>query len=292
MPAPAAPAATPTPVDASQTQDWFAAAPEDSFDKLFENTEGAIAVDTPAEPPVASPATQPASDEPFIKASTGTVYKTREDAVKGIETKDATIEQLRKLVVERTGVDPLTGRPVPPVVQPPQSYLEDRKRYYTDLRTAVETNNEEAYFNAQAKLVADMLQPYLPVVTSTAKAQALRSLPDPIQQYVGTPDYEASLKEVPLLANAIQAAEQNPNMFQQLPDLYRLAYAQNISRKLPELTKGAQTPPSPAPRPAAAPTTLTPMTGGSTAAPSLATSAGRKAIIENAIARGIADIKF
>lgn len=289
-----------TPQSASQTEGWFNAAPTgDSFDELFPPTEGTPAPTTaqptgaPSPESVAQP--QPA-DEPFLKAATGTVYKTREDAVKGIEAKDAAIQQLREQLVARTGVDPFTGRPVAIEPQSPRSYLEDRGRYFQDLRTAVAKGDEGLYFETQAKLISDMISPYMPVVVGTAKEQALRALPEEVRGYVNTPDYSETLKDIPLLAQAIQAAEQSPQLFQQLPDLYRLAYAQNITRKLPEITRAAQpstaqSPQNTAPRPSLTPGTLTPQ-GTPTAPPSLATREGRKAIIDRGIASGLADLTF
>lgn len=285
-----------TPQDASQTANWFADATGDSFDDLFPPTDGVPAPTTaqPTGAPSPEPAPQtPPADEPFLKAATGTIYKTREDAIKGIEAKDAAIQQLRDRWIAQTGVDPLTGRPVATEPQTPHSYLDDQNRYFQDLQVAVERGDKAKYFETQAKLIQDFISPYMPVVAGAAKEQAVRGLPEEIRQYVGSSEFGETIRDIPLLAQAISAAEQQPQLFSQLPDLYRLAYAQNVTRKLPEITRAAQVPqtPNPTPRPSAAPSTLTPQ-GAPSTPPSLATREGRKAIIERAMANGLADMTF
>jgi hypothetical protein len=289
-----APASAPaTPRDGSQTANWFAAAPDDAFDTLFPQTEGIIPDQSQAAPPAEqTPAPAPQAqppDEPFLKAPSGTVYKTRDEAIKGIETKDATIQQLRERIAAREGVDPLTGRPVAPPPQAPVNYLQNQDAYFTALHNAVERGDKSAYLQAQVKLVQDILQPYVPVVVGAAKDRALNSVPEPIRKFVGTPEYQDALRNSPVLQNAIQSAEQNPEWASQLPEFYSLAYAQYVATQLPKSAAPAQPNSNPSPRPPTAPGTLTPPTQPA-AQPSLATSEGRKAIIERGLASGTADM--
>src|SRR5438105_3686875 len=126
-----------------QTQGWLGNAPTGdlTLDQLF--PPDSPVGDLTQAPPTTQPATTPAAPaapaasapppENFISTSTGTVYKTRDEAVKGLEHKDQLIEKLRKDHIEKFGVDPITGQKVghqpatapstTPSAQPP-SYLE------------------------------------------------------------------------------------------------------------------------------------------------------------------------
>src|SRR6185312_13675913 len=89
----------------------------------------------------------PTVEDFFLKAPTGSVYKTKEDAERGIAEKDSTIENLRKFAIEQTGFDPLTKRQVaqvpvrtpqatPPPTPEDNSYVKNPKKYVEDLSKA------------------------------------------------------------------------------------------------------------------------------------------------------------
>src|SRR5271166_655933 len=135
----------------SGLQGWNPPTGDDDFDALFqrvgvdgENLTNSNTVPTELttasveEPAPQTPEVAPAEPSRFeLKTKTGTVYKTAEDAVKGIETKDRTIEQLRSMIAAVTGEDPLSKAGIKPgttnAPQKPVSYLQDRRRFAQDL---------------------------------------------------------------------------------------------------------------------------------------------------------------
>jgi len=111
--------------------------------------------------PVAQAAPEPTKAPEFVlKTATGPIYKSPEDAVRGIEQKDQLISQLRSMVSAVTGEDPLRKSGAVPgqtTSQPkPVSYLQDSRRYAEDLTKAAElgqkTGNWDAYRNVSAQL--------------------------------------------------------------------------------------------------------------------------------------------
>lgn len=264
-----------------------------SFDDLFPPDGAQTTVTPPAAP---DPQVQP---DYFLKTSTGTVYKTAEEAAQGIAHKDALLEKLRQREISRTGVDPLTEKQVSAPKDPvqPVNYLQDKKRYFSDLKAAVDGNNEEAYLNAQTKLVFDALEStgLAPVITSFAKSQAVEKVSNEIKDFRTfreSPDYNESVGKFQILQQAIEQAENNTALYAQLPELYQIAYYVSRGVKLPEIVKATPTPQATQPsRPSLSQSTLTPP---SAMAPQegLRTSEGRKAIISRMESQGIGDMKW
>lgn len=226
------PAATP-----DVPENFMADAPDLTFDQMFADTTS----QTPSVPQVPEPQTPAPSQSQFeIKTSTGTVYKTVEDAVKGIEHKDATIDRLRTELALRDGVDPITKQPIHSPAQQGSSYLQDQKKYMKDLASAVEKGDEDAYFQTQAKFVSDLLAPIAPIITDFAKSRAVERVSSEISEFStfrSSDDFKVVLKDNPALAGAIQAAESDFRGHEQLPELYRLAYLAAQGRKLPEILR-------------------------------------------------------
>jgi hypothetical protein len=236
--------------------------------------------------------------EPVIKTKTGTVYKTIEDAVSGIEHKDALIAQLREQAKQTTGRDPLAARP--PVTQPsgPKSYLEDEDQYFADIAEAVTNKNTKAYMQAQQKLTWDILGPLAPTITSLARANAEQIVSRDIPEFKGfrnSEQYTQLEQESPLLADAIRSAEMNPQASSQLPELYRVAYLASQGRRVPELLQSVRTDnPSVQPRPTVHSTQVSPpvVTGIPVSPPSLDSREGRKALIDRMEGQGIGNLKW
>lgn len=236
---------------------------------------------------------------PVIKTTTGTVYNSLEDATRGVEEKDKLISELRAKLSAREGVDPITNKPVGSQTTSPEvpvSYLQDRKKYFQDLRTAVERNDEEAYFNAQLKLLNDAMSPYAGILQTTAKTQAVESvsteLPD-FREIMRTPEFEQTLDSMPILKNAIQFAENDPSGAAQLRELYKVAYFTTQGRRMPELVRNTPPPTPTQPRPAMVASSVPPpATPNSGIRPDLSTSEGRKAIIEQQKALGVDRLRF
>jgi hypothetical protein len=305
--------------------DWAPPGGDEDFDSFFQRVgnDGESLADSnaipaepttePAEPaPAQTPASQPSKFE--LKTATGTVYKSPEDAVKGIEQKDQLINQLRSMVAAVTGEDPLSKSGIKPgqtpAPQKPVRYLEDRRRFAQDLTKAAEVgqsqDNWDPYGNVLGQYVYEIVQsavgPYMPVVQNVGKQQAIEDItrdnPE-FRKFYGSEEYQKVLEERPKLATYIQTLEGNPTMQEDLREMYISAWEHAQARKVPELVKQHQNPPTPTPRmpsqPVSRPSVQVPDQNRVAAQPnrpSLATSAGRRAIIEDAEAKGVADLQF
>jgi hypothetical protein len=307
---------------------WNPPGGDADFDSFFSGVgkQGEEVADSNAIPPV-EPTTEPtepvaATPEPSkapefsLKTATGTVYKTPEDAVRGIEQKDQLISQLRSMVSAVTGEDPLRKSGAVPgqqIQQPkPVSYLQDSRRYAEDLTKAADmgqkTGNWDAYRNVQAQLQFETIQstvgPYMPVVQNVGRQQAMdevsRSIPE-FRQFYGSSEYQKVLESRPKLAGFIQQAETQPTLQEELKELYMSVYDSAQASKLPSLVKQNQAPsnPTPAPRmplpPVSRPSLNVPdqNRGNSPAIkPGLQTSAQRQALIAQLKDRGVEDFIF
>jgi len=267
-----------------------------SLDDIFgeESSTSTTVVNNPNEPATATPTTTPSG--PFLKTKTGTVYKSVEDAVEGIEHKDTLIAQLREQVKQRSGVDPLAAQRS--TSTPSTSYNDNKQQYFADIAKAVDNKDTEAYYAAQQKLVLDSLGFLSPTITSLSKANAERVVSEQIPEFKGflaSEQYARISEESPLLADAIRSAEANPAAANQLPELYRIAYLANQGRRVPELIQSVRTENPPVQqRPTVQSTPLAPpaTTGVPTVQPSLDTAAGRKALIEQMEGKGIGNQKW
>lgn len=289
----------PEPITApSDTVDLSGAPGADiNWDELFPSDPGAS---VPSQPATATPsdATLPASQPPapvspsdFLKTTTGTVYKSQEDAIKGIEHKDTLIEQLRQRYILERGIDPITNQPVQPTPQGPVPYSQDPQRYFKDLVDAVQKNDPAAYYEAQQRMILDTLGPLGPTITNLAKAQATEAVSAELKDFKevsSSEPYRKVLEEIPELKNAIELAESDYRFHNRLPGLLKVAYLAAQGRRMPELLRAQQPAAQPAQptRPTTVPSTLTPPTEPSVAA-SLYSAEGRKALIANLEGRGI-----
>lgn len=282
----------PNPNPAKPGENWMNGAPPDDFDALFPP----VGAETPQAPPQGTP---PPPAEPFLTAQSGTVYKTREDAIKGTEEKDALIKSLRERWIAEKGIDPVTNKQVgapPQPAQPPAAppnYLQDQNRYFMDLQKAVEAKDPRAYLETQAQLVRSVIDPYRGVIQQAAEFAALQGLPEDVQKFVRGPDFTKTLESDPLLAGAVQQAKNDPQYSAQLPGLYNLTYKVHLAQQLPELLKQQQAAPGspPPPRPTLAPATQTPPATPSVQ-PGLESRDGRKAIIQRAEQSGLMDMRW
>jgi len=307
---------------------WNPPTGDEDFDSLFQRvgvdgenltnsntvpTELTTAAEEPA-PQVPEKAPEPQWRE--LKTKTGTVYKNYEDTVKGIETKDHTIEQLRSMLAAVTGEDPLSKSGIKPgttnAPQKPVSYLQDRRRFAQDLTKAAELGQKEdqwdPYGNVLGQYVYEIVQsavgPYMPVVQNVGKQQALenvsKDVPD-FRNFYGSQEYQKVLEQRPKLAGYIKTLEGNPTMQEDLAEQYRDVWNEHQVKKLAELasrpTPVAQ---NPTPR-----TPLQPRTSDfkqepndgmrrnqPQTKPTLATKEGRRMLIEELEKRGLADVNF
>src|SRR6267378_1253008 len=300
------------------TQTWNPPTGDDDFDSLFQRIgiDGESIANSNAISEVPTTETpEPAKFE--LKTKTGTVYKTMEDTVKGIETKDRTIDQLRSMLAAVTGEDPLSKSGIKPgqttAPQKPVSYLQDDVRFAQDLTQAAETgqktNDWKPYRNTLGQFVYEVVQsavgPYMPVVQNVGKQQALetvsRDVPE-FRSFYGTKEYQEVLERRPKLAGYIKTLEDNPTMQEDLAEQFKDVWNDHQVRKLVELaSKPAPVSQNPTPR-MPIQTTRTPdfkqepndgmRRQTPVAKPTLATAEGRKALIEELERRGLADVHF
>lgn len=276
--------------DPSTEVDWFADMPGgvEALDALFEEPQTTAPSDPHTEvQPQDEPAKEPEDD--FIRTGSGTVYKTKEDAIKGVEHKDALIEKLRMAEIARSGIDPLTGQPVRgPQTQAPVSYRQDPVRAYQELSEAVAKNDAKRFteildtLNKEA--LDERLAPFAPLITNLAKQQAIEAVEAELKgfrEFHSKPDFANVIKALPELEQAIQVAESDPRFHDKLAGLYKMSYLAAQGMRLPELIRARATT-APQNQPVRSPTnpgTLTPANATATK-PGLTTSEGRKAIIE------------
>lgn len=317
-----------TPVSQEPTEAWNPPGGDVDFDSFFSGVgkQGEEVADSNAIPPV-EPTTEatepvvqatqeaPKAPEFVLKTATGTVYKTPEDAVRGIEQKDQLISQLRSMVSAVTGEDPLRKSGAVPgqttIQQQPVSYLRDSRRYAEDLTKAADlgqkTGNWDSYRNVQAQLQFEVTQqavgPYMPVVQNVGRQQAMddvsRSIPE-FRNFYGSEAYNKVLESRPKLAGFIAHAETQPTLQEELKELYQSVYDSAQAMKLPELVKQNQpSTPTPAPRmpisQVSRPSLQVPdqNRGNSPAIkPGLQTSASRQALIEQLKQKGVEDFIF
>lgn len=307
MPDLTVPTAAPATVASPTNDSWLGNVPggDLTFDELFATPESpaqpttAPANATPVVQPTAQPSAQTPSPEDFFLKGAKSVYKTRDDAQKGLDSKDTLIEQLRNRYILERGVDPVTNQPVNISQNPqvPTNYLQDHARYGKDLAAAASKEDYEAYYNTQSKLIFDLLQPIAPIIQDFAKQRAVDSVSNEVKDFRAfreSEDYKNLMGSEKVLSEAINTAESDFRMHEQLPDLYKLAFWAAQGRKVPELIKAAQAQPAVAPaqptRQTVGQSTLSPASG--TVAESMSTSSGRQAIKARLEALGILDQKF
>lgn len=270
-----------------------------SFDDLFPSEEG----NQPAEPQVSAPGTQPSAapqappppPDFYLKAGES-VYKSAEDAAKGIEHKDSLIGRYRKFLSDN-GLDPDTLSPARQT--PPQeiNYMSDGKRYYQDLVAAVQKGDEEAYARVQHKYVNDAIAPAIPFITEVARQKAVREVTSEVPgftSFIDTPQYKEVLDGIPLLKQAISVAENDLNQSANLNQLYKIAYLTAQGRNLsqaPPAAPAAQPTPSPAGRTMTT-STMTPPPPGPGTSDWATNREARKSLIRDMESRGVQDVKF
>jgi hypothetical protein len=277
-----------------------AALDENSFDDLFP-ANGQKPATPAAQPQQAQPVQQtqtPAAqqqDQFFLKGD-NSVYKTQEEAVKGLNIKDQQLNELRQRYALITGIDPLTGKPVAPneAPQAEMDYFQNPNQYLEDLYKAAQKGGPEAYRDVQAKFIYDSVKPLQPILQKAARDQAVQSLTTELPgaaNFVGTPAYNQALEGNPELKQAISVGETDHRFHSRLPGLYKLAYLTSQGMQVPELLKAQAKTQTPQQQQVTQPvrTTVVPTTPAAarpTTPPSFKTIDGIKAIIADAEGRG------
>ena len=209
-------------------------------------------------------------------------YKTREAATQGLNEKDRLIAQLRQQYSLATGVDPITKQPLAQrQPAPDQNYLSNPESYLKDLSAA---KSAQELTRVQTKLVLDTLQPLQPLITSSAKQQALEQTKSQYQDFgtfYGSQEYTQVLEKTPSLKEAIDMAEGDYRFHNRLPDLYSTAYLVRNGMRLPQVLQeqAARPQPQATPAPRQSVTSTTPPPPEPTGQIGLNTPEARKALI-------------
>src|SRR5260221_13346151 len=211
----------------SQTSGWLSNSPggDLNLDDLYPNPEGALQAPLPPQPQVTQTPVVPST--PFIRTSTGTVYNSPEDTVRGIEEKDRIIAELRAAKAAETGIDPLKR----------QAPTEDPNTVaFKRLAKAAESGNAEDYVQTLREITLQTLAPYGPLMAEAGREKILRASASEnpaLREFVGSAEYAGILERRPLLREAIQRAESDPGAVQQLQEFYGLAYSDAVTRRGP-----------------------------------------------------------
>jgi len=280
---------------------------DQTFDSLFPAESASVTV-APAQQVTAQPGTQPnpgqqthpagttPQGQDYFLKGTSSVYKTSEEATKGINEKDALIEQLRQKYALTTGIDPVTGQPVGQVnQQQQQDYIQNPTKYLDDLYNAAKAGGPEAYRDVQSKFIFDAVKPLQPLLQRVARDQAAAEAGTEIKgmtEFLGSPAYQKALDSNPELKQAVSVGETDYRFHSRLPGLYKLAYLTAQGMQLPELLK-AQAAQSQTTAQSTQPvrTTVQPTTASRSttqgANPSFKTIEGIKATIADMESRGV-----
>lgn len=228
-----------------------------SLDDLFPNPE--LAGQQPAAE-ISAPA-PPAPPEYFLKAATGTVYKTIEDAVRGTEEKDRTIERQKQELAQIKA----QTQPQPTTQAAPGDY---QKQVFKRLAEAAQKNDETGYMNTLAEFQMSVLQQFAPALSGVVEDNAIRQVESEskdFRSWLSGPEYSRTLEQFPILAQAISTAKSDPRMAHQLSEFYRLAYRANVAEHANEIATTAARGAAPAPtptRPTLSANTPTPVPSG------------------------------
>lgn len=277
-----------TPLQTQLGSGWLNDAPggDSSLDELFPNPELQSQV---APAPAAAPPQAPAApaDEWFLVTPTGTKYRTREDAIKGITEKDRVISEQRQKTAP----------------QPVQTPADDPTRYFDELVESASKGDKKGYLDTFGRIVEQTIQQrlgvYGPMLTEVSHEKAIRELEHELpgsRQFIESGEFAVSLEAEPLLAQAIQFAKDNPQAAAQLHDLYRVSYLAAQGRKTAEFVRSAaanQPAPQVNTRAPMQTSTPTPTPGVQRVAqPDLYSREGRKAIIDAGDTRGVGNLDW
>jgi len=113
-----------------------------------------------------------------------------------------------------------------------------------------------------------ILGPVAPIIQQNVQRSAMeqvsKTVKDFNQSFFESQEFKSVMDENPTLSSAIKNAETYIEFKDQLPELYRIAYALTANKKVPEIVRQAQTTPTSTPtpqaRPTASPSTMNPPT--------------------------------
>lgn len=269
------------------------------FDELFP-PEGSQP--NPQETAGTPPSAPPQAPEFFLRAG-NSVYKTAEDAATGVAHKDTLIDRYRAYLAEQN-IDPDTlqskPKPTPQSPDDPYKFLGKEGNLFDALSDAVGKRDRVGYDRAINNAVEERLNatlgPLAPLISEVAQQRAVRRVSEDAKDF-GTfrysEEFQSVRKQIPLLDNAIKAAEGDFRMAEQLPDLYRMVYLiHQGGRKSDPVVSTAPAVNPPTARPTTTPSTMTPPPPGVPTQNWATDSGSRKQLIKDMETRGIKDFQF
>jgi hypothetical protein len=211
-----------------------------TLDELFPNPETAPQGQN-SNAQVSVQQTQP---EYFLKTGT-TSYKSLEEAVRGTEEKDRTVERLKAELAQLKQQAPVA----PATTLPAEDY---RKTMFKRLAEAAQKGDETGYMDVLAEFQSATLAQFAPALTGVYEEQAINKVESEakdFRQWLHSPDYTRTLEQFPRLADAIRASKSDPRLAGQLEEFYRLAYRAYAAEHVNELQAQAARSSAPAPTP-------------------------------------------
>lgn len=273
------------------------------FDELFPS-EGDHAVAQPTVPET-TPQNLPQAPPDFFLKTEKSVYKTSEDAARGVAHKDQLIDRYRAYLQDQN-IDPdtLQTRPKPAVQDPsdPYRYLGKEGKIFDDLSDALTRHDKAGYDKVLSQAFDEKLNatlgPLAPLIAEISQQRAVRQVSEQAKDFSTfrySDDFTKVRQSIPLLDNAIKSAESDYRMSDQLPDLYRMVYLIHQGGQKPEPAPNTGLPPvqtSPSARPTTSPSTMTPMPPAPATQDWATNRDSRKQLIRDMETRGIKDRQF
>lgn len=274
------------------------------WDDLFV-PEGPQSAQPPA-PPAAQPQAQqppapPAEPQVFLKAGQ-TVYKTAEDAARGVEHKDNLIARYREyLAQQQVDPDTLERKPADPAPQEQNrfKYLNNGKQLFKDLSNAATKGDPEAYERTLREYNSEVLnsafEPIAPLISEVARQRAVRETSTELSDlgsFLSSPAYGETIDKLPVLKDAIKYAESDYRMASKLGDLYKTAYLVHKGLQPAQAQPQAAPTAPPAARPTSAPSALTPPAPGVDTRSWATSQEARKQLIRDKEAGGLGELDW
>jgi len=199
------------------------------------------------EEPQAPQAPPPPVPDYFLKAETGTVYKTAEEAARGVAEKDRMISQQKQQLeyLQRVAQAALGGQPQAQTAAQQQASLLNALEGSVQRGDMTFDQAMQAFVQqASQRQFQQGMEPLQPLIRHANRIQALEVAAqryDPnIASFYGKESYNKTLESYPELREAIEIAEANPQFAAKLPGLYRMTFQLASGTPAPAATQPTQ----------------------------------------------------
>lgn len=213
---------------------------DQDWDLLFQNPENPTAL-SPQATQTNGTNLQPGSqtNNDFLHSTDGSVvYKTAEDAIKGLDHKNSEIAKYRNFLKDN-GIDPNTMQTVtkPQVQSQPEPSTNSQYKYYGnpnfyDEVAAAATNRDRIKYTQlmtdfTKEAIAAQVDPWRPTLAETNRFKAIRQVSSEIpdfQKFIEGPGAKQVVDTFPLYKEMLQIGENDPVAAQRLPEVYKQMY--------------------------------------------------------------------